>query len=230
MLNWRGAPINECHEPLVLLGDFTHDRLIVRPRYFLRGVPGALTECYVRETVAAMLSRAAAILPSNYRLVVWDAYRPLHVQKRLFAEYLAELRSSHPNRSPDALLEMASEFVSAPSDDASCPSPHLTGGAVDLTIADSSGGCLNMGTDFDDFSPAARTAFYDALVASGRALSPDEKISQRNRMMLLSTMIGAGFSNYPEEWWHYDYGNQLWAASLGRHAIYGPAEPPTQTR
>jgi len=26
-------------------------------------------------------------------------------------------------------------------------------------------------------------------------------------------MISVGFSNYPYEWWHFDYGNQFWAQS-----------------
>lgn len=35
----------------------------------------------------------------------------------------------------------------------------------------------------------------------------------------------AGFINYPEEWWHFDYGNQFWAKLAGKKAIYGAAKP-----
>ncbi len=34
-------------------------------------------------------------------------------------------------------------------------------------------------------------------------------------------MIEKGFTNYPMEWWHYDYGNQFWAKIKGVNAIYG---------
>jgi D-alanyl-D-alanine dipeptidase len=35
-------------------------------------------------------------------------------------------------------------------------------------------------------------------------------------------MTGAGFVNYPYEWWHYSYGDRYWAFVKGtRPAIYG---------
>ncbi|MBQ7252055.1 MAG: hypothetical protein IJS32_05580 [Kiritimatiellae bacterium] len=37
----------------------------------------------------------------------------------------------------------------------------------------------------------------------------------------------AGFANYPAEWWHFAFGDRLWAACRGkRRAIYGPVEAP----
>ena len=36
-------------------------------------------------------------------------------------------------------------------------------------------------------------------------------------------MTEAGFQNYEEEWWHYDYGNVTWARKAHKQqAIYGP--------
>jgi D-alanyl-D-alanine dipeptidase len=38
-------------------------------------------------------------------------------------------------------------------------------------------------------------------------------------------MTGAGFVNYPSEWWHWSYGDRYWAVVTGEpHAIYGPVE------
>ena len=38
-------------------------------------------------------------------------------------------------------------------------------------------------------------------------------------------MIEAGFSNLPSEWWHYDFGDQLWAWHSGAQAaLYGPTQ------
>jgi len=43
-------------------------------------------------------------------------------------------------------------------------------------------------------------------------------------------MHSAGFSNFPGEWWHFSYGDRVWAAYLRKtHAIlrpdrYGKAE------
>ncbi|MED4919243.1 M15 family metallopeptidase, partial [Geobacillus thermodenitrificans] len=44
---------------------------------------------------------------------------------------------------------------------------------------------------------------------------------KENRKLLKSIMEKAGFTNYDEEWWHYDYGNQNWALKTGNEAIYG---------
>ena len=34
----------------------------------------------------------------------------------------------------------------------------------------------------------------------------------KNRKILYDAMINAGFVNYPLEWWHYSYGDRMWAA------------------
>ena len=33
-------------------------------------------------------------------------------------------------------------------------------------------------------------------------------------------MHGAGFVNYPHEWWHWSYGDRFWGCMTGRAAIY----------
>ena len=43
----------------------------------------------------------------------------------------------------------------------------------------------------------------------------------QNRRLLFNAMVDQGFTNYSEEWWHFDYGNQFWALINGVHAIYG---------
>jgi D-alanyl-D-alanine dipeptidase len=49
-----------------------------------------------------------------------------------------------------------------------------------------------MGTGFDCFDPLSATAVV-GLSAPQRA----------NRDLLVSLMMQAGFTNLPEEWWHY---------------------------
>ena len=43
---------------------------------------------------------------------------------------------------------------------------------------------------------------------------------QKNRRMLYNVMTAAGFTNLPSEWWHYDYGDNMWAQLTGGKAIY----------
>jgi zinc D-Ala-D-Ala dipeptidase len=82
---------------------------------------------------------------------------------------------------------------------------------------------LNMGTAFDEVSPATLTRYYEEKVAKGEALSPRDQEALNNRRMFIDVMTKAGFSNYHEEWWHFDFGNQFDAKRTGRSAIYGSA-------
>ena len=106
---------------------------------------------------------------------------------------------------------MASLFVSYPSEDPDCPFVHSTGGAVDLTIVDPEGRELDMGTGFDDFSDAANTAYFEK--------NGSQEIRD-NRRLLYNVMLAAGFTNYPSEWWHYDFGDRFWAAIKNTDSIY----------
>ncbi len=84
---------------------------------------------------------------------------------------------------------------------------------------------LAMGTDFDEFSERARTRFYEERWKAGDQTISEEHLCAKNRRILYNAMIKAGFTNYPDEWWHFDYGNQFWGKITGCNAIYGPTEP-----
>ena len=38
--------------------------------------------------------------------------------------------------------------------------------------------------------------------------------------MLYNVMTAAGFTNLPSEWWHYDYGDNMWAQLTGGKPFY----------
>lgn len=91
----------------------------------------------LRETVAERLKRVNdRLVASGHRLMVWDAYRPLSVQQRLFDLVPDERYVADPKKG----------------------SRHNRGAAVDVTLADANGRELPMPTDFDDFSPRAHRA------------------------------------------------------------------------
>src|SRR5690606_27637802 len=125
------------------------------PQYHARGLPGAVRSGWVREGVAERLARAAAALPDGLTLVVWDGYRTIDTQAALYDAYLAELAMVHPDWPAAALEEAAARYVTPPSRAPGAPPPHLTGGAVDLTLGDGDGRPLDLGTDFDAFVPEA---------------------------------------------------------------------------
>ncbi|MES1200940.1 MAG: M15 family metallopeptidase, partial [Pseudomonadota bacterium] len=98
-----------------------------------------------------------------------------------------------------------------------------TGGAVDLTIVWQDGEPLYMGSLFDDATALAGTDRFERDMDEP-SFSHDE--ARANRRLLYWLMIEAGFSNHPDEWWHYSYGDQMWAIHMGKPAaLYGLAEP-----
>lgn len=208
-------PIKECGEPLVSLPQYS-PRLLVYPYYHAQKWHGSLPDCPVRESVAQLLARAADHLPPGFRLVILDGWRPLSVQQALFDQVKQSLLEQNWTDGA-ALEEELCRYVAKPSADPYRPPRHLTGGAVDLTIAGPDG-WLDMGTSFDDFSERARTRFFEEV----RMNDEDTRQIRDNRRLLYHVMTDAGFTNYPEEWWHYDYGNQAWAATKGLPAArYG---------
>lgn len=74
-------------------------------------------------------------------------------------------------------------------------SRHNRGCAVDLTLINlKTGKELDMPTGFDNFTDKAHSD-YDNL---------PEKVKD-NRSLLKDVMTKHGFTNYPAEWWHFDY-------------------------
>lgn len=192
----------------------------VFPAYARLGVPDAVNECYLREGVYRRLLAVARSLPQGLTLLVLDGWRPWRVQQYLFETLSDSIRDASPGIDEPTLRERTREFVSLPSRSPDAPSPHLTGGAVDVTLCDADGLPLDMGTLFDEAVPASHAAALETQKAAQPQNQPRD-----NRRLLYHAMLAQGFTNLPSEWWHFDYGDQLWAHYHGYdQAIYGPAE------
>lgn len=80
------------------------------------------------------------------------------------------------------------------------------------------GTVVDMGTGFDSFEPIARSNHYENI----QSPSCKEQQIRDNRRVLFSVMTQAGFANYPDEWWHWSYGDQEWAQITKQSAaMYG---------
>lgn len=134
--------------------------------------PGA--RCLVHESLAPGLATAADALRRQGRtLVFWDCYRPHDVQVRMFEAV------PNPN------------WVARPGPFARS---HETGRSVDATLAGPEGRLVDMGTDFDDFSPAASAFATDRISAKAAV----------DRTVLRDAMGVGGLAPYAGEWWHFD--------------------------
>ena len=217
--------IVECGETLVSMS-LAPEKILVSPQYFIQRIDGALPDILCRESVLTRLLAASDDLPQGCRFVVYDCWRPVQVQQSLFDELKEQFAESYPGTTDAELTDMALVYVALPSLDPLKPSPHNTGGAIDLSIADADGQALDMGGVYDDAAEISATMWFEKKLAAGESLTDPEMQACENRRLLYQIMTKAGFTNYVDEWWHYDFGNQNWAwASGAAHAIYGMTSP-----
>jgi D-alanyl-D-alanine dipeptidase len=122
----------------VNLYDYSHE-FVYKMKYatsdnFLKTKVYDCEACYLRyKTVKALLKAQEKFLKKGYRIVLYDCYRPLDIQKKMWQIV--------PNPS----------YVADPKKG----SIHNRGGAVDISLADLNGNELDMGTSFDHFGPEA---------------------------------------------------------------------------
>lgn len=152
---------------------------------------------YVRSGLLEHLHNAATTLPDDIKLVVRAGHRPIEVQKRLLQYVFDGYVQENPG-SPKQALEHARTFVSDP--DVKLP-PHCCGAAVDVELYDTKTQQL-----MDFGSPLNMDNETSSLHSDGIT-----KAQKENRMLLLRTMLNAGFASYYPEWWHFSYGDQIWA-------------------
>lgn len=151
---------------------------------------------WVREGVAKRLARAGELLPPGFSIQVRSGFRDEAEQRQL----QEEARRAAPRAGEADLARRIAR-----------QSGHQTGGAVDVVLR-RDGQVADCGSEYLGFTPTT--------ASHARGLTSSQR---RNRQILFAAMRGTGFVNYPFEWWHWAYGDRLWAA-YGRHpaAIYGP--------
>ena len=217
----------DCKNKLFLPSDFNcieftnkiHPRLKVQSMYFELGF-SASPKIYGRQAVLDRLITALALLPESDGFLVWDVYRPRSVQATLFNWMSEQIRKKAPHLSAAENYAETCKFAAPPSaiGEENC-APHLSGGAIDLTLFNlATGQALDMGTVFDDCSERAHRDYFDRLPT----LTNHERDIQQARMVLRQAMEKSGFVSYEYEWWHFDIGDRLWAGMTGNAAEFGP--------
>ncbi len=199
------------------------------PPYYV-SVPGSVAELYLRKSVAAKLADVNARLKSlGIELYLFDAWRPQAIQRYFHDVWFPEwLVQRQPHLAGQALVDEVEKYWAAPTAGANSPSPHSTGGALDLTLIFSeTRQPLYMGGIFDDLTEEAWTDGFELKAC----VSMSDEEARANRRLLYWAMTEAGFANNPTEWWHYSWGDQMWAR-LGGHAAahYGGCDPTLEPR
>ncbi len=196
------------------------------PPYWQR-VDGATDRLWLRRTVAEKLAQVNARAgEAGLELFLFDAWRPRQVQAYFHDVWMPRaLQRRNPSLAGAALIEEVERYWAAPSDSEASPAPHATAAAVDLTLRWKGGEQLWMGSLFDDVTALAHRGRFENLDADNFSFSDQE--ARSNRRLLHWLMVEEGFAGHPDEWWHFSWGDQMWAALTGAPAAhYGLATIP----
>lgn len=118
----------------------------------------------------------------GFSLVIFDAARPISVQRRMFA-----MVAGTPNNI----------YVANPAKRGG--GYHNYGIAVDVGILNDRRELLDMGSGFDHFGEESHVGNEERLLAGGRITHT----AYDNRMLLYGLMAAEGMTPHPKEWWHY---------------------------
>jgi len=144
----------------------------------------------VREEVAQRLADAVNKLPEELFLQVDSGYRSKETQKNLW-----QYRSNKVN-----------DLVADPSRE---DTAHNTGGAIDVTLQNNNGKEINLSEPFDKY--------YAYPELRSKKITID---AQNNRLLLNKVMLEAGFAPNPKEYWHFSYGDKVWADYYKKDVLF----------
>jgi len=194
---------------------------------YYRSFKTALKTVLVRESVAQKLAEVNKLLAHYHvELLALDGFRPIKLQQELWDHFIQTARGTIPSACDEDLVKFAGQFCSDPrgykEDDFRTWPVHNTGGAIDLTLRLTEDKQeLFMGSIFDDADSISSTAYFENPALTSQSATE----ARRNRRLLYHAMLSAGFANYHHEWWHYDFGTQMWVMNGGHKcaAHYGRA-------
>ncbi len=166
------------------------------------------TDKRLRTVIYSKVLSAKKHLPEDLYFIIYEAYRPRARQFELWDNIWAQVSKDHPEASEEKITSLCSNFVSNPY---GVGSGHQFGCAVDITLCDKDRNIFDMGTDMQEFCVLTETNAKNITTAQ-----------RQNRDLLVTSLEKEGLINYPSEWWHFSYGDRLWAQILNKpQTIYG---------
>jgi zinc D-Ala-D-Ala dipeptidase len=151
-----------------------------------QNIYGQLSKAFLEENAAKKIALAQYHLSASHpelRIKIWDAARPVSCQRKMW-------------NALQMPIEQRGRFVSNPKNH----SLHNYGCAVDVTLVDSLGIELDLGSRFDQFDSLAQPRFESHLLEQ-------EQLSRSQvsyRWILRKVMKEVGFSTISSEWWHFN--------------------------
>ena len=136
----------------------------------------------------ALKKAAAEFAKKGLRLLIYDAYRP----QRAVDDFVRWAQDENDTVGKAEFYPTLEKRELFPRGYIARRSGHSRGSTVDLTLTDAKGTPLDMGGEFDWFSPISAHEYAYLTVEQ-----------KENRRLLKDGLEDAGFEAYSEEWWHY---------------------------
>ena len=204
---WQNIIITEQNEPIVEI--FETEKIIFGWHLSPLKQP---TSYFIKQTVAEMIIAASLNLPRGYKLAIVEAIRPLSKQKEHWDLKFQAFKNEHSDWLDEEVDRQVALVVARPNPLAN----HNCGGAVDVALVDENNNLVDMGSLPQGINEASLVRMFSKLITPKQA---------ENRTILREAMESVGFVWYPGEWWHYCYGDRMWAVYTGRtECFYGPIE------
>lgn len=205
---WDKVIIKENNDPLVEL--IETDRL-----KFAVGIKHYQPTFFIRQSVAKKLYKVSEGLSKELNLLIIECFRSTESQQQEWDRVFAEIKKV-TQLSDEEVEKRVQLLVAKPLPLAN----HHCGGAVDLTLCYSDGTLVDMGTPY--ISQIKDLSVRDKVPMLSNSIS-DEAMYFRE--VLRKHMEAEDFVWYPGEWWHYCYGDRMWAVYSGRtECMYGSIE------
>lgn len=194
--------VTECETPVDLVEFVATDRLFLNPL--------ETNDWRIRRVVRDKVIACAEALPEGLCLMIFEAFRSRTRQWELWNQVFATITQNNPDWTEAQVYTEAARWVSPPD---GFGSGHQAGAAIDVKLARMDRTELEFGGLMKGLSGVAPTDW---------PVSPEIR---KNRNMLVSAMHSVGMINYPDEWWHFSYGDRLCAEVTHRtSAFFVPIE------
>ena len=221
-------------------------------KYTGETIPGIPEAPILRENLVKQLALAdhflrtnrhvQAALGQNVRIKIIDAFRPYEAQKYAYEVYWPiALKTMHPDWTDETVQKHLPDCCAKPEGHPT-PTPHQTGGAVDVQLWGlDDGKRIDLGykgtlkeTAFPDFYEVFRmprnyseeerkyrNTVLDLYKEHKDPFLAIKQVTQARRVLYYAMMEYAGLTVNPHEIWHFDLGDPLWGHMSGQRPYYG---------
>ena len=166
---------------------------------------------FVREAIVEKIGRISTLLDKEDKvLIIRSVWRSFKHQQLIRQRKAVFLQKIHPDKSLEEIHELVSNFIAPKT-----KSTHATGGAIDALIYDLKNDCvMNFGTNNGLNIDLNKKCYPHHPDITPQAM--------KNRKLLIDLFEKEDFVCDLVEYWHFDYGNVIWALEKGKeYSKYG---------